>query len=216
MFPGIATARRYLIPTAPLRLIVVRFSSLVFCDSDVRFDYLGRVAVRRWRCCSGEGQRRLTHASDRRSDSPLLSSILNYPPMKTLEPKPLAKDRDLPVLVVEDEETVSSFLASSLRSTGYSNVHTCPDQPTALQRLGELPHGRIALIIDVALRTDNGIDLAARLLNERPEARVLLISGFIDEMVLPTGAADSHRVAFLAKPFNLRQFSTEFERLLAR
>jgi DNA-binding NtrC family response regulator len=135
--------------------------------------------------------------------------------MNTLESKPLAKHRDVPVVVVEDEETVSNFLASSLRSSGYTNVQTCSDQATALQRIEELPGGRVALVIDVALRTDNGIDLAARLLNDRPDARVLLISGFIDEMILPPGAADSKRVAFLAKPFNLRQFSTEFERLLA-
>lgn len=135
--------------------------------------------------------------------------------MNTLIEKTAAKDFDVPIVVVEDEETVLSFLEKSLRSSGYRNVHSCNDRASALERLGRIPEGRIAMIVDVALRADNGVELATKLLQERPSARVLLISGFIDEMVLPTGNVDEKRVAFLAKPFNYRQFSAEFERLIA-
>ena len=135
--------------------------------------------------------------------------------MNITAPAPRAKDRDLPIVVVEDEETVLSFLENSLKTSGYRNVHACSDQASALQRLQDVPEGPVALIIDVALRTDNGIELATRLLHERPAARVLLISGFIDELVLPTGATEEKRVAFLPKPFNFRQFSEQFERLLS-
>lgn len=134
--------------------------------------------------------------------------------MKMLEPKQNVKDRDLPVIVVEDEETVLSFLENSLRSTGYGNVYSCEDRASALRRIEELPAGPVGLIIDVALRADNGIELAKQILEERPSARILLISGFIDEMVLPAGSIERSRVAFLPKPFNFRQFTTEFDRLV--
>jgi DNA-binding NtrC family response regulator len=111
---------------------------------------------------------------------------------------------------------VLSFLENSLKSTGYRNIHSCGDSASALRLIEDLPEGPVALIIDVALRADNGIELATRLLQQRPHARVLLISGFIDEMVLPTGPVENKRVAFLAKPFNFRQFSAEFERLLVQ
>lgn len=135
--------------------------------------------------------------------------------MKTLESKLNVKDRDLPVIVVEDEDTVLDFLEKSLRSSGYRDVYSCDGRSAALRRIQELPDGPVGLIIDVALRTDNGIELAKQVLEERPGARVLLISGFIDEMVLPSGAIEQKRVAFLAKPFNFRQFTAEFERLVA-
>ena len=135
--------------------------------------------------------------------------------MKTLEPPTAARERDLPIVVVEDEETVLSFLEKSLRSSGYSNIHSCSDRASALDCLSHLPDGPVALIVDVALRADNGVELATQLLNERPSARVLLISGFIDEMVLPAGAIEERRVAFLAKPFNHKKFFAEFERLMA-
>lgn len=134
--------------------------------------------------------------------------------MKALEPKLKTKDQDVPVIVVEDEETVLSFLENSLRTSGYRNVYSCEDRAAALRRVDELPEGPIALIIDVALRTDNGIELAKLLLEQRPGSRVLLISGFIDEMVLPASGLEPRHVSFLAKPFNFRQFTTEFERLL--
>jgi DNA-binding NtrC family response regulator len=134
--------------------------------------------------------------------------------MKVVAP-PQAKNRDLPIVVVEDEETVLSFVENSLKSSGYRKVYACSDQASALQRLEEVPDGPVALIIDVALRAENGVELATRLLNERPAARVLLISGFIDEMVLPPAATEEKRVAFLAKPFNFKQFSAQFESLLA-
>ena len=134
--------------------------------------------------------------------------------MKTLAPSHV-QDRDIPIIVVEDEETVLSFLENSLKTSGYRNVFSCSDPTTALQRLQQVPEGRMALIIDVALKTENGIDLATRLLTERPGARILLISGFIDEMVLPEEATEEKRVAFLAKPFNYKQFSAQFEKLMA-
>ena len=135
--------------------------------------------------------------------------------MNTLIEKPTAKDFDVPIVLVEDEETVLSFLEKSLRSSGYRNVHSCHDRASALDQLERIPEGRVAMIVDVALRADNGVELATQLLQQRPSARVLLISGFIDEMVLPSGNVDQKRVAFLAKPFNYRQFSTEFERLIS-
>lgn len=135
--------------------------------------------------------------------------------MNTLIEKTAARNFNVPIVVVEDEDTVLSFLEKSLRSSGYRNVHSCHDRASAIDELSRIPDDGVVMIVDVALRTDNGVELATQLLQDRPSARVLLISGFIDEIVLPSGKVDEKRVAFLAKPFNHRQFSAGFDRLIS-
>lgn len=131
-------------------------------------------------------------------------------------PKSDAKHQAAHVVVVENEELVLRFMEKSVRRAGFTNVHAAPDWAGASPKLADIPDEDLVLVIDVALETENGVELATSLLEERPAARVLLISGFIDEMLFLEKKFAGKKVAFLPKPFSSEQLAAEIETLLDR
>jgi FixJ family two-component response regulator len=66
--------------------------------------------------------------------------------------------------------------------------------------------------MDVVLEKESGVAFAQELLDESPECRVLLISGFTDD-VLITLPEYTGRTAFLRKPFTNQDLVTSVEAL---
>jgi len=103
------------------------------------------------------------------------------------------------LLLVEDEPRVRALALRILRDGGYS-VLEAPGGPEALQLLETDPRRIDLLITDIVMPTMSGLDLAARVVEKRPGARVLYISGYADAPFVHPGGlpADAH---FLSKPF---------------
>jgi CheY-like chemotaxis protein len=102
------------------------------------------------------------------------------------------------LLVVEDDECVSRLLGYVLGHRGYQVLEArCPEQALRLFAA----HGpRIDLVLtDMVLPGMSGRELAARLLAERPELKVIYMSGYPDDVLLRTGAL-SPEMSFLQKP----------------
>jgi CheY-like chemotaxis protein len=96
------------------------------------------------------------------------------------------------VLIAEDEPVVRDIVGSLLRDLGYDVVEVS----TAEAALSTARNERMDLVlVDVDLPDMNGRDLAARLAEQSPAARVLFMSGFAEE---PVGRGKD---AFLQKPF---------------
>jgi CheY-like chemotaxis protein len=86
-----------------------------------------------------------------------------------------------------------------LRENGYKVLEASRGEE-ALE-LSELFAGRIDLLVtDVVMPQMNGRELARRLLNQRPQLKVLYISGYADNSVFYPGGLDAGG-AFLQKPF---------------
>jgi PAS domain S-box-containing protein len=103
------------------------------------------------------------------------------------------------VLLVEDEPGVRSLARLALESAGYT-VLTAASAEEAV-RLATSHRGRIHLILtDVIMPFMNGRELAEWLLARHPDARVLFMSGYPDEVLTPHGLALVD-TAFLHKPF---------------
>jgi CheY-like chemotaxis protein len=104
------------------------------------------------------------------------------------------------LLLVEDEEKVRSLVRNVLRKSGY-RVFEASRGEEALD-LSELYLGQIDLLVtDVVMPQMSGRELALRLVNSRPQIKVLYISGYADNAVWGEGGPDSGG-AFLQKPFS--------------
>jgi PAS domain S-box-containing protein len=105
------------------------------------------------------------------------------------------------VLLVEDEPAVRSLAVRVLKARGYT-VLEAHDGAEALQ-LQEFHDGPIDILItDVVMPRLGGPELAERLLETRPDARVIFMSGYTDNTTVRDMMADKD-VHFLQKPFSL-------------
>jgi CheY-like chemotaxis protein len=104
------------------------------------------------------------------------------------------------LLLVEDDDSVRELVRNVLRENGYRVLEASRGEE-ALE-LSELFAGRIDLLVtDVVMPGMNGRELARRLVNFRPQIKVLYISGYADNAVWYPGGLDAGG-AFLQKPFS--------------
>ncbi len=103
------------------------------------------------------------------------------------------------VLLVEDEAVVRELAAVTLREKGY-NVMEAGNGEEGL-RLAQNHNGGIDLVLtDVVMPVVGGMQMAQRLREVRPSAKVLFTSGYSEEVIGPQGVLEPG-VAFLQKPF---------------
>jgi PAS domain S-box-containing protein len=103
------------------------------------------------------------------------------------------------ILVVEDQEAVRMLAVSILEGGGY-RVLSAPDGRKAMELAG-CNGGTIHLLVtDIVLPYMNGRVLANTMLAERPDLRVLFISGYPEDKIAHRGVLSSG-IGFLQKPF---------------
>ena len=103
------------------------------------------------------------------------------------------------VLLVEDDARVRRITRLTLQKYGYS-VLEAPCGADAI-RLSEGHGGTIHLLItDVVMPGTGGRDVAAAIRTQRPETKVLFMSGYTDDAVVRHGIIEA-KDAFLQKPF---------------
>ena len=117
------------------------------------------------------------------------------------------------VLLVEDEDAVRVFAARALKSKGYKVL----EARTGEQAVDILRDQKdIALMItDMMMPGMDGGTLARLIRVERPKVRIILISGYSEEIA----RGDSGTVEdffFLPKPFSLSQLTTKVKDVLAQ
>ncbi len=108
------------------------------------------------------------------------------------------------ILLVEDELSVLTLTATSLRELGY----TVLEATHANEAVRQLKNGaRVDLLLtDIVMPDVNGRKLADQALALRPGLKVLFMTGFTKNAVVHNGVLD-HGVHFLAKPFSIEELS---------
>ena len=117
------------------------------------------------------------------------------------------------ILFVEDEQSVRDLVREFLNGTGYC-VLEAADGLQALKVAATHPGPIHLLVTDVVMPHLSGSELAAKLSKERPDVRVLYISGYTDDTVFRHGVLEGG-VAFLQKPFNLKALAQKIREVLA-
>ena len=112
---------------------------------------------------------------------------------------PVLRGASETVLIVEDEDAVRGLLAGTLRREGYHVLEAANGMDAiAVAATHQAP---IQLMVsDVLMPGMNGPDLYDRLVIQRPDLKVLFISGYADHAVLNLELLKTGN-AFLGKPF---------------
>jgi len=122
-------------------------------------------------------------------------------PTSQVSVAPAVRERAGPavVLVVEDEASVLRLVRRVLESEAMV-VLSAQDAEEALLLTSQ--HGGVIdlLLTDVVMPGLNGLELARRVMGERPHLRVLFMSGYADHAVVQRDIIDAGR-PFLQKPF---------------
>jgi CheY-like chemotaxis protein len=104
------------------------------------------------------------------------------------------------VLVAEDEQMVRVLIRKVLEQAGYT-VLLASGGAEALQLAERHPGPIPMLVTDVVMPGMSGRELARRLLELRPDTKVLYLSGYADDAVERHGVLDPG-TAFMQKPFS--------------
>ena len=119
-------------------------------------------------------------------------------PAKVRRPTKPAKGKET-ILVVEDEIGVRSLVCETLKSKGY-NTLAAEGAAEALKIAEQHTKPIHLLLTDVVMPLTGGKELATRLFTLHPESKVLYMSGYTDDAVVPQGISEGG-TPLLQKPF---------------
>src|SRR3954471_9100690 len=119
-----------------------------------------------------------------------------------------------PILLVEDDDSVRAFIVLALQSGGREVLTTSSASEARKILLAQPETQPLCLVVDVVLNHESGIVFAREVFKKRPDGRILLISGFTDDVVL-TEPDDAARMAFLPKPFTREHLLSALDKLCA-
>ncbi|OAN50235.1 hybrid sensor histidine kinase/response regulator [Paramagnetospirillum marisnigri] len=115
------------------------------------------------------------------------------------------------ILLVEDEDAVRLFGARALRNKGYTVIEARSGEQ-AMEVLRGEDHIDV-LISDVVMPGMDGVTLARFVRMERPAIKVILISGYSED-VARDGIDPDAGLHFLPKPFSLKQLAGAVKQVL--
>jgi len=126
-----------------------------------------------------------------------------------------AGDKDVrsgTVLLVEDSEVVRDVVALMLESDGLTVLQASGgEEALALVRRGDAPID--LLLTDIVMPELSGVELADRLERERPDMRILFMTGYAEEVVVNKGILGKHREC-IGKPFTQKQITKRVRKIL--
>ena len=139
---------------------------------------------------------------------PRIEAEAEVEPRKPAAPAEAAGPTDLTgsgtILLVEDEDAVRMFGTRALRNKGYRVIEARSGEQALDVLRGD--EAIDVLISDVVMPGMDGVTLARLVRMERPAIKVILISGYSED-VARNGIDASEGIHFLPKPFSLKQLA---------
>jgi two-component system cell cycle response regulator CpdR len=116
------------------------------------------------------------------------------------------------ILLADDDKATRDLVKRALESDGHS-VEITQDGTEALETLTGAPGAFELLVSDVHMPGIDGVDLARRAIAAAPGLKLLLMSGFTEELDRAQ-ALKSPNLSVITKPFTLEQIRTLVRSLL--
>lgn len=118
---------------------------------------------------------------------------------KEPEPKIVISDKKRTILLVEDQEMVQDLVTEILEDEGFKIITAC-NGVNALE-VAKSHEGTIDLMLtDVIMPEMNGRDLAAKMHEDKPDLKILFMSGYTGEEMRNRGVLEPG-TNFIQKPF---------------
>lgn len=134
-------------------------------------------------------------------------------PTVKIKASPAIAAGDATILLVEDDSGVRTTIQASLVAAGY-RVLVASDGDQAIN-LSAGYSGRIDLLVsDVVMPGMRGPQVAEQLRHQRPELKILYISGYPDDALVRRGVQTAH-ASLLAKPFSSAEFTHKISEILS-
>ena len=118
------------------------------------------------------------------------------------------------VLVVEDQDGVRNMVCDVLAGLGYT-VLECSDPVAATERYQEEGERIDLLLTDLVMPRMDGVELARRISTNRPDLRMLYMSGYAEGSLVERGL-NFPGSTFLEKPFTPAQLAEKVRDALAQ
>jgi CheY-like chemotaxis protein len=103
------------------------------------------------------------------------------------------------ILLVEDSDAVRTLADSVLRRLGYT-VLTARDGEEALSLSKRHPATIDLVLTDIVMPRMSGRELVEQITVQRPDVRILYMSGYTDDVIIRKGLHDPS-ASFMEKPF---------------
>jgi PAS domain S-box-containing protein len=140
-----------------------------------------------------------------------LPSVLDAPEVKKTFPVPFAGGTET-VFVVDDEGALLSLVSENLEMDGYKVLRARSAEEAI--RICEQYDGPIHLLLsDVVMQNMSGVELAETLAGRNPNLKVLLMSGYPDEVLSHHGVRQGSK-NLLEKPFTRTQLALKVREVL--
>ncbi len=116
------------------------------------------------------------------------------------------------ILVVDDEELVRGMVVRRLEVLGYLTI-TASDGEEGVRIFRERLNEIDLVMLDFAMPRMNGIEAFGELIRIKPDVKVILCSGYTEDVVLDCFPGQ-RPAGVLHKPYKMEELKTELERLL--
>lgn len=116
------------------------------------------------------------------------------------------------VILADDDAPTRDLVKRALEADGHE-VDLSQDGAEALEKLTAAPDAVDVLVSDVHMPGIDGVELAKRAIETAPRLKLLLMSGFAEELDRARGL-NSPRLAVIIKPFTLEQIRSAVRALL--
>jgi DNA-binding NtrC family response regulator len=116
------------------------------------------------------------------------------------------------VLLVDDDPHVCDLLALRLRRHGFE-TETCQSAAKARERINDRSTSVDAVVTDIRMKGESGLELCQSLRADRPDLPVVMITAD-DDADAAVGALRAGAFDFIRKPVDLTELATTLERAL--